>query len=102
MASITPTVGRIVWFRPNGQHFERLHEFDTQQPMAAQVLFVHEDGPVNLLVTDHAGYTRPLMRVHLMQEDGPTLADGQCFAEWMPYQKGQAKQHETSTDTATA
>lgn len=87
--TISPTVGRIVWFNPNGQYFQGMRQLG-EQPMAAQVAFVHRDTCVNLLVTDHIGRQHAAESVHLMQDGGPTLASGQAFCEWMPYQKGQA------------
>lgn len=80
---IAPTVGRIVWFYENADR--------SKQPMAAQVCFVHDDGRVNLSVTDHFGYQLRRERVPLVQ-DGEAVPDHEHCC-WMPYQVGQAAKH---------
>jgi hypothetical protein len=81
---IKPTVGRVVWFWEAGHHTDA-------QPMAALVTFVHSDREVNLVVFTHEGYPTPCECVYLRQdgEERPS----ESFAEWMPYQIGQAKKH---------
>jgi hypothetical protein len=92
MTIINPTVGRIVWFHPNGQQFDGLREIDAAQPMAAQVAFVNSERYINLLVTDHAGRARPVGGVYLVQDGDEAIpGPGTCYAEWMPFQKGQAR-----------
>lgn len=87
---IRPTVGRVVWYHPNGR--EELNELDKAQPMAAMVAFVHGDKMVNLSVIDHVGERHAVERVVLLQEgDNPSAGH---YCEWMPYQKGQAARTE--------
>jgi hypothetical protein len=102
---IKPTPGRIVWYRPH--HKENLEVLMDERgkrkddPLAAIVLAVHSDTRVNLLVISAYGQTRFITRAELWQGEGerPT---GHGYAEWMPFQLGQAKQQqiqETTTDT---
>jgi hypothetical protein len=87
---IRPTVGRVVWYRPNGR--EELNVLDPAQPLAAIVAFVHGDKMVNLSVIDHVGQRHAVERVVLLQEgDNPSAGH---YCEWMPYQKGQAARTE--------
>lgn len=84
---ITPAVGRIVWYfrgeddpgpSPEGQ------------PLAAIVTHVHSDRLINLSVFDATGVPYSRCSVTLVQpgESPPTTGR---FANWMPYQIGQAK-----------
>jgi hypothetical protein len=94
---ITPTVGRVVWFRPKNTEFRGDNGnclcHDGIAPLAALVAYVHSDTVVNLSVIDHAGRQFPVTSVTLVQDGDPTenLA---FYAEWMPYQKGQAAKTE--------
>lgn len=86
---IAPTVGRIVWFRP-GPH-RGIMTVHGDQPLAAQVVYVWNDRLVNLLVTDHHGTQHAVSSVPLKQEGDERPLGG--YAEWMPYQTGQAAKH---------
>jgi hypothetical protein len=88
---ITPTVGRRVWFWPNGDVDYIV--WDKAQPCDAGVLYVVNERCVNLLVSDHEGHTGPVLRVPLLQDDDP-IPETSAYATWMPYQVGQAKKHE--------
>lgn len=99
---ISPTVGRVVWYRPSDN--------DTRvamavrpgiQPLAAIVTHVFDDHLVNLVVFDHDGNSYPRTSVHLVQE-GEEKPEGISFAQWMPYQVGQAKKHEPSLEAKLA
>lgn len=83
---ITPSVGRVVWFRAPGL-------VQDAQPQAAIVAYVHDDRTVNLMVIGGTGIPQPLQCVTLVQ-DGDAIEPGTCYCEWMPYQKGQAAKHE--------
>jgi hypothetical protein len=89
---ISPTVGRKVWLRPNGstQHDGRPLAVYSVQPLDATIIYVWGDRMVNLLVTDHGGTQHVFGSVTLVQEGDMTPAFG-AYAEWMPYQKSQAK-----------
>jgi len=58
---IKPTVGRVVWYRPNA------HDdlYGSDQPLAAHVAYVWSDTMVNLMVIDHNGGTHPRTSVVL-------------------------------------
>jgi len=101
---INPTVGRKVWYRPS--KFDTLGPGAMQlagsldggnaQPLDATVIAVWGDRMVNLLVVDITGKLFPKLSVTLRQEGDPVAADLEGnvvggYAEWMPYQQGQAK-----------
>jgi len=93
---IKPTVGRVVWYWPNEHDHKALGAFayeGSDQPFAATVSFVHSDRMVNLSVVDHNGAQYERRSVTLLQ-DGDTVNSKAGYAEWMPYQKGQAAKTE--------
>ncbi len=79
---ITPTVGRVVWYYPNGAKVG-------PQPHAALVAYVHGDRCVNLACFDANGLPYAATSVVLRQEGDEAPAGSYCC--WMPYQLGQAK-----------
>ncbi len=84
-AVITPTPGRIVWYWPApNDNIPAL----AGQPLAAIVAAVHSDRYINLCVIDAYGNHHSRQNVFLSQSDEDAAPSG--FAEWMPYQKGQA------------
>jgi len=86
---VTPTVGRMVHYWPDkSEHIDH----NEGQPLSGQIAAVNEDGTVNLQVLDSRGCARSQVRVTLIQDgdEKPT----HTFAEWMPYQKGQAAKTE--------
>ncbi|NEU94800.1 hypothetical protein [Bradyrhizobium uaiense] len=101
---IPPTVGRVVWFRPS--EFDPITRCD--QPLAAQIAYVWNDRLVNLGVLDSNGAPHGRTSITLIQA-GETAPEGASYAEWMPYQQGQAAKTEAAeakaaavaTDTAT-
>lgn len=97
---IEPTNGRIVWYTPYNSEIEGNFGMAVQRakdgkiiPLAAQVCAVWGPRMVNLLVTDMNGKTYPVTSRTLLQDDdvGPEFGG---YAQWMPYQKGQAAKHE--------
>lgn len=90
---IKPTVGRQVWYRPFGHNRTLLGVWDDTQPCAATVTYVWNDRMVNLQVLSPA-HEKPqnFTSVQLLQDDdvAPQLEHG-GYAEWMPYQVGQAR-----------
>lgn len=87
---IKPTVGRVVWFYPQGSN-------ENTQPLSASVAAVWGDRCVNLMIVQQNGVpmSHPPTSVTLVQDGDeiPKLSDGK-FAQhcrWMPYQIGQAK-----------
>jgi hypothetical protein len=98
---IKPTVGRVVWYFPaEGETYspadgrsivsQQRMAFMGDQPMAAQVVYVHGDRCVNLMVTDHLGCTHICPGVQLVQ-DGDVYVTAGARAEWTPFQQGQAR-----------
>ncbi len=81
---IKPTIGRVVHFWPFNPRMM------IEQPRAAIVAFVHDDErTVNLGVLDHFGNVYSELNVPLLQADEEKPVTG-GYAEWMPYQIGQA------------
>ncbi|MFV3090164.1 hypothetical protein ACNJYG_06665 [Pseudomonas sp. GW6] len=99
MTTIKPTVGRVLHFIPTAEYAaSRSMVFsDPSQPLAATIVYVHSDTMVNLVVMDQVGVPFDVRSVPLAQ--GDTLAGGSFYAQWMPYQKGQAAKTE-SLETA--
>lgn len=108
--TITPSVGRKVWYWPSLYDLASPHA-SADNPMPgrgmrqvtgeafdATVLCVHGDRCVNLLVVDHCGVTHYVPSASLMQPGDDKPAHG--YAEWMPYQVGQAKKDEAVALTA--
>lgn len=82
---IKPTIGRKVWFWNVEKH---------EQPEDATICYVYGDSMVNLRVTDHQGVSRAETSVSLKQPED-TEWSGR-YAEWMPFQVGQAKAQEAA------
>lgn len=85
---IKPTIGRRVWFYPNGAISGFTASPD--QPCDAGIAYVWTDRMVNLSVADHNGVVMGRTSVPLLQDDDPVPASG-AYCTWMPYQVGQAK-----------
>lgn len=91
---ISPTVGRVVWYHP----FASDPSPDPgKQPLAAIVTHVWSDTCVNLAVFDTNGGTFGKTSVLLINGDMEQPRRG--YAEWMPYQKGQAAKHDAMAAT---
>lgn len=91
---ITPTVGRQVWFWPSEDLVAEMKPaYDRTQPMAATVTWVWDERRVNLSVLDQNAKQYPMIGVTLLQE-GDVIDPRETYAEWMPYQKGQAAKAE--------
>jgi hypothetical protein len=86
---IKPTPGRIVWFHPSPQ--ANLAQIGSA-PLAAIVVGVWSDTCVNLKVFDANGNERTMNSMLLWQ--GETERPSNNYAEWMPYQLGQAAKTE--------
>lgn len=93
--AITPTPGRIVWYHPaQNDGMSTLYE----QPLAAIVCCVWDDRRVNLSVFDANGNSHSRKDVTLVQP-GDEKPNG-SYAEWMPYQLGQAAKTEAALAVA--
>ena len=87
--TITPSVGRVVWYYPGGKEGKSRGD----QPYAGLVAYVHSDICVNLGGYDHNGKHFEATSVTLRQPQDLEPEVG-SFCEWMPYQIGQAAKHE--------
>lgn len=88
---IPPTIGRKVWFRPNGAaHLNGAIYANhmPSQPMDATIVCVWGERMVNLAVLDHDGGMHSVRSVPLVQPGDPIPQGFYC--EWMPFQVGQA------------
>lgn len=90
MSIIIPTVGRVVWFYPEGSQ-------RTDAPLAAIVTCVWSPICVNLAIFDANGNSihNPPTSILLVQADGYGNPGGGPWCCWMPYQKGQAAKTES-------
>lgn len=87
---IKPTVGRVVWYHPTvDDHGAKPL---AGQPLAAIIAAVWSDACINISYFDANGVARSKTSVLLVQEDQPCPEAG--YAEWMPFQKGQAAKTE--------
>jgi hypothetical protein len=84
---IKPTVGRVMWFW-------NVKEHRGNQPHAAIVTCVLGDNMVNLVAFTPNGVPFPATSVPVIQDGSPFIIGDSPYAEWMPYQIGQAKKHE--------
>ncbi len=88
---IKPAIGRKVWFWP--AHHEG-HASINGQPHDATIVGVWSDTCVNLAVRDANGV--PYVKTSaLLYHEGEGERPAEHFAEWMPYQQGQARKHAT-------
>lgn len=99
---IIPTIGRRVWYWPSEADRVTMQTAVGQagtetQACDAGIVYVHSDTMVNLTVADHNGNMHARTSVRLLQEgDRRPEAGSEAFAEWMPYQVGQAKAQSSS------
>lgn len=98
---IKPTVGRKVWYRPSASDVVGPVPMSVagDQPLDATVIAVWGDRMVNLLVTDIVGRQFPVLSCTLLQDGDERPAAGR-YAEWMPYQQGQARRDAASAPAA--
>lgn len=87
---IKPTVGRVVLFTPTALEDNR---FDKSQKLAAMITYVWNNRMVNLVAFSPDGQPRGATSVTLLQDDDVPSELG-YYAEWMPYQVGQAAKTE--------
>lgn len=86
---IKPSIGRVVWFTPSRNSSAPVPIAHADQPLAALVSYVHSDRLVNLGGFDANGAPFAATSVTLLQDDDIGNSGG-YYAEWMPFQKGQA------------
>ena len=94
ITKIIPTIGRKVWFTPAATDTKIVWR-DKKQKLDATVVYVWTDVMVDLFVVDQSGITWFKQSVPLLSgvpnpgSAGYTASLG-YYAEWMPYQLGQA------------
>jgi len=94
MTVIAPTVGRIVHYRPEKNEGARMiHNGD--EPLSAQIAKVNSPNDINLAVLGADGVWHARANVPLVQEGEEPPTD-RSYAEWMPFQQGQAAKTEAA------
>lgn len=92
---IKPTVGRKVWIRG------RVGSVDASQPEDGTIVFVHGDTLVN--IAGYNGNGNPFILTSCLLVQGDELPAGTAtYAEWMPFQKGQAQMQGKIEDVPNA
>jgi hypothetical protein len=93
---IEPTVGRVVhYYHRDPAHDDPETEAQIIGPQAALLCGVNADGTINVAHFDEQGNCRPATNVLLLQdEDAEPDEETLNWAEWMPFQKGQAQKTE--------
>ena len=86
---IKPSIGRVVWFTP----WVEDPELRSDQKLAAMITYVWSDNMVNLVVFGPNGTVHDRTSTPLIQ-DGALKSPTGSYAEWMPYQMGQAAKTE--------
>lgn len=82
---IKPTIGRVVWYHPSPADAVAKNPGDIHPALVTKVW---SDSSINLAIFDSNGVPYPRTSVLLVQDGEPSPASG--YAEWMPYQIGQA------------
>lgn len=96
---ITPTVGRVVLVQRLGKSLDEAHQVtDLTAPEPAFITCVHEDRIINVAGFTQTGDPFAANGIALLQDDDPK-PEGETFAYWMPYQKGQAAKAATVQTT---
>lgn len=93
---IKPEPGRVVhYYMTEGAVMpDGFRKPEANRPCAAQIAYVFNDRMVNLSVIDQSGKPFPITSVKLLQDND--LPEGHsAWAEWMPFQKGQAANADT-------
>lgn len=90
-SEIPPTVGRVLWYWPNGMPHSGIIQ-DPSQPFRADICYVWPDGRVNLNVCCHNATRFERHQVPIVPTASEeTPPQGTPYATWMPFQIGQAK-----------
>lgn len=84
---IKPTIGRVVMVQ------RRPGSTDITQAEPALISYVWSDTLINVGGFDHNGVPFGYKSLKLLQDD-EEAPEYCCYAEWMPYQKGQAAKTE--------
>lgn len=93
-SSIVPTIGRKVWLWSSTAGAPSNCCLDSKQPYDGSIVFVHDNGTINVAFFDHmgqAGFAGNVPIYNPQQETDSHMGGGSFYATWMPYQVGQAK-----------
>ena len=82
---ITPTIGRVVHFRP-GPGARAVMCVRSEQPLCAHIINVWNERRVALHVIDHEGHTHFIASAQLLQ-DGDMPPTNISYCEWVQYQR---------------
>ncbi len=90
--AIRPTIGRVVYyFAKDEVAANGIEIYDYSKPLDAHIVYVWSDTCVNLAGFGHDG--KPFIRTSVAINAGGAEAGHSAWAEWMPYQVGQAAKH---------
>ena len=92
MATIKPTIGRVVLYWPDKEF--RGCRPDACQPLPALIARVWSDTSINVGGFDANGMPFSATSVYLTPAEGEPPNMASHYATWMPYQKGQAAKYE--------
>lgn len=90
---IKPTTGRVVHYYVSSiEAANGMEVYDIKVPLTALIAYVWSDTCVNLEVLDHAGkaWQRTSVPINI------SVAGATAWAEWMPFQMGQAAKTEAA------
>ncbi len=96
---ITPTVGRVVHYYPNGSAIPCPIGFK-DKPWKADIVAVHSDQRVNLSAFDPLGEHLAIANVILVQPGDDCPPRGIDYCTWMPYQVKKATGSESDVKGA--
>lgn len=87
---IKPTVGRVILVRNRpGNRVPTRAEDHPHGEEAGIIAYVHNDRLINVACFTNWGQHAPLVNIRLLQP-GDEVPKNEVYAEWMPFQKGQA------------
>lgn len=97
-----PTPGRLVYYFPGVYDGNSLRPPHVKEPLAAIITYVTNDRKVNLAVFNTTGGMVSRLDCTLLQGENEAAPPNMGWAEWMPYQKGQAAKTEATEDLLKA
>lgn len=96
---IVPTVGRVVWYWPEGEVQMRMQ---LEQPCAAIIARVHSDTRINIAYFDENGHAHNRTGVRLIQDEKVGHGSPEPICTWMPFQAGQQAKAQAAEDALIA
>lgn len=102
MATITPTIGRKIYYWASLTTLQSVDATvrDSEQPMDATIVYVDkETETISVMVFDHHGMSFEDLDIRIAEHGAGDHLQGhdgeQSYCTWMPYQLGQAAAQQT-------